>query len=503
MKDDSPESRSVDRTIYRLGVGAVVVLVVLTAMTTGGGFVVSGQVSHPTGNPVIGDPVAQADNPDQNTIRLRANGSVTNYTFEARNLVALEKTDIDDGSDRIVNDRRAIGSVGEGGIDKYQYTGPIYNFNTEDASGISVWVNGEPVDPRTVGKDEGLPEQSTATPEPPEEPAETAEPTETPTSISAEVAGDFNLSNPNFGKQPTGVDREIRVTATITNTGDDQLTANIGLGTQGQVVDSQEVSLFPGSSQQVAFEHSYDSPGTYAMQIGPLNESGVMTQVELRDSSVKVVGEGKLTDVSGQVGTTTTAEVGAIPTVAPNQTTPTTTGSSFIAEETKNLTIADLTIAGQSSAFRPGDLVSFEANVTNPSSQQLNGSFTFAVDNGTVSQQTVTVPAGETQSLIFTHRFAEARNYTVSVGDQTREIRVRSPQTTIANTSNASATTANGSSQSGSGEGGGSDGGGGVIDGIFDGIVGIVLLVALLTVALFGMFVGWLKTSANKESIND
>jgi hypothetical protein len=244
------------------------------------------------------------------------------------------------------------------------------------------------------------------------------------------------------------------------------------------------------------------------MQIGPLNESRVMTQVALRDSTVKVVAEGELTetDISGQVGTTTTAataEAVGIPTVALNQTTPTTTGSSFIAEEGENLSIADLTIAGQPSAFRPGDLISFEANVTNPSSQQLNGSFTFAVDNGTITQQTITVPAGGAQSLVFTHRFAEAGNYTVSVGDQTREVGVQSAQTTVANTSNMSTTAANGSSQNSSGGGSGSGGVGGAIGGVFDGIVGIGIFAVVFSVAMVVSILYWVKSSVSKEKVND
>lgn len=495
---DFTGSRTVGRIMRQLGVSVVVVFVCLTAMTTGTGLVASGQTGGHSGNPVIGDAAAQTGDPDLNTIRLRANGSITNYSFEARNLVPLERTDIQDGSDRIANDQQAIGSVGEGGIDKYQYTGAIYNFNTEDASAISVWINGEPVDPSTVGKDKELPEQSTPTPTPTPEPTETPEPAETHTSTLSEVTGSFNLSNPSYGEQPTSVDREIRVTATITNTGDDQLTTNIGLATRGQVVDSQEVSLFPGSSQQVSFEYSYESPGTYAMQIGPLNESGVMTQVALSDSTVEVVAEDELTDASGEVGATTTAEVGGIPTVAPNQTasTATSTGSSFIAEQKESLTIAGLTVAGQSPPFRPGDLISFEANITNPSSQQLNGSFTFAVDNGTVSQQTITVPAGEAQSLVFTHRFAEAGNYTVSVDNQTEEIRVQTPQTTVANTSNTSTTTTNGSVQSSSG------GSGGIISSLASNFLAIVLIVVLISGTLTVVFFGWLKTSAKKEDIN-
>jgi hypothetical protein len=468
-----------------LRVGTVVFFVFFAVMVAGAGSVAGDQTAGQLGSSAVGDAAAQTDDPNVNTIRLRANGSITSYSFEARNLVPLEKTDLD-RTDSIV-DERASGTVGEGGIDKYQYTGSIYNFNTEDASAISVWINGEPVDPENVGREGRLPKQSssTATPRP--------EPTETQPSTTQDVASNYNLSKPDFGKQPISVGREIKVTAVVTNTGDQRFTTTFGLSTQGEVVDSQEVSLFPGSSQQISFEYTYESPGEYAMRIGSLNESGAMTQVGLTDPMVVVTAEGQLTEVQGQVGGTTTASASDIPTLASNQTT---TGTAFVMEQTGNLTVTNLTVVGESPPFRPGNLVSFEASISNPTSQQLNGSFTFAINNGTISQQTITVPAGETQSLIFTHRFAEARNYTVSVGDQTRAINVQPPQTTVANATNGSAMATNDSSQRSSG------GSGGIISTITSSLFLIILMALLIIVGLAGVFFGWLQTSAEKENIN-
>ena len=308
-------------------------------------------------------------------------------------------------------------------------------------------------------------------------------------------SGSYNISNTDFGNQPVKVDEEVQVIATITNTGNNQLSTAIGLGTQGQVVDSQEVSLFPGSSQQVSFSYTYDSPGTYTMQIGTLNESDVMIQVDQEDSNVRVVERGASTDVSGQVGTsaTTGREVSGIPTISQDEET---TGDVSIGGTANSLTATNLKVASGSPPFRPGELISFQSNVSNPTSQQLNGSFTFAVDNGTVSQQMITVPAGESQSLVFTHRFAGPGTYTISVGDRTRNITIQPAPTTAGQSSNVTATTANASS-------GGSNSGGG---GIFDSVVGsFAIILATVSVVVIGIAIAafvWYRTTTSPETMN-
>ena len=307
-------------------------------------------------------------------------------------------------------------------------------------------------------------------------------------------SGSYNISNVNYGSQPAKVDEEIQVTATIRNTGDTQLSTEVGLGTQGQVVDSQEVSLFPGSTQQVSFSYTYDSPGTYTMQIGTLNESNVMTQVDEEDSSVQVVDGGVSSGSSGQVGTSaTTGEgVSSIPTIAEDESSADVSTDG----DAGPLSATNLRVASGSPPFRPGELVSFQSNVSNPTSQQVNGSFAFAVNNGTVSQQTITVPAGESQSLVFPHRFAEPGEYQISVGDQTRNVTIEPASTTVDPAANMTDTPVNASSEGSSSESGG----------IFESLLGSFgIILATVSVVVIGLVIAlfvWYRTTTNPEAIN-
>ena len=313
-------------------------------------------------------------------------------------------------------------------------------------------------------------------------------------SDGSESSGSYNISSADFGSQPIKVDEEVQVTATIRNTGDNQLSTAIGLGTQGEVVDSQEVNLFPGSSQQVSFSYTYDSPGTYTMQIGTLNETDVMTQVDEEDPSVRVVGKGASSGASGQVGTSATSEgdVSKIPTIAEDDSN----GGASIGGNAGSLSATDLRVSSGSPPFRPGELVSFQSNISNPTSQQVNGSFTFAVNNGTVSQQTITVPSGESQSLVFTHRFAGPGEYQVSVGDQTQNITVQPPPTTAGSSPNVTSTPANASSE------GSSSGGGNIFDSLLGSFGVILATVSVVVIGFVIVLFAWYRTTTSPETIN-
>lgn len=313
-------------------------------------------------------------------------------------------------------------------------------------------------------------------------------------SDSSGGSGSYNITDVDFGNQPLRVGEEIQVTATIRNSGNSQLSTAVGLGTQGEIVDSQDVSLFPGSSQQVAFTHEYESPGTYTMQVGTLNESNVMTQVDKEDTSVRVISGDVSTDVSGQVGTSATTGgngVSAIPTVAEDSGS----GGVPIEGDAGSLRATDLTIGSGSPPYRPGDLISFQSNISNPTSQQLNGSFAFSVDNGTVSQQTVAVPAGDSQSIVFTHRFAGPGDYTISVGNQTQTITVRPAPTTVGSVPNATTTVANGSEAS-------SGGGGFNIGGLFNSFIVIIATVSVIIVTIMVAFIVWYRKTTSLETMN-
>lgn len=120
---------------------------------------------------------------------------------------------------------------------------------------------------------------------------------------------DFRVSNITLSSQRVEASQNLRVTVTITNTGSSQVTANLGLASEGQVVDSASAGLFAGASRQIVFEHTYEAAGEYVLQIALLNEEGEVLARSTVDQTVTVVPEGELTTTQA-AGTNATSSGG-------------------------------------------------------------------------------------------------------------------------------------------------------------------------------------------------
>lgn len=123
---------------------------------------------------------------------------------------------------------------------------------------------------------------------------------------------DFRVSNITLSSNRVEVAQDFNVTVTITNTGSSQVNANLGLASEGEVVDTASAGLFAGGSRQVTFEHTYDATGQYVLKIALLNSEQEVQAMSTVDQTVTVVPEGDL----------------ATPTSAGNETT-NTSGPGF------------------------------------------------------------------------------------------------------------------------------------------------------------------------------
>jgi hypothetical protein len=118
---------------------------------------------------------------------------------------------------------------------------------------------------------------------------------------------DFRVSNITLSSQRVEATEPFRVTVTITNTGSSQVTANLGLASEGQVVDDASVGLFAGGSRQITFEHRYEASGNYVLKIALLSEDGEVLAMSSVDQTVTVVPEGELTTASSNNSNTTSS----------------------------------------------------------------------------------------------------------------------------------------------------------------------------------------------------
>ena len=123
---------------------------------------------------------------------------------------------------------------------------------------------------------------------------------------------DFRVSNITLSSNRIEVGQDFNVTVTITNTGSSQVNANLGLASEGEVVDTASAGLFAGGSRQITFDHTYDATGQYVLKIALLNSEQEVQAMSTVDQTVTVVPEGDL----------------ATPTVTANETT-NTSGPGF------------------------------------------------------------------------------------------------------------------------------------------------------------------------------
>lgn len=247
-----------------------------------------------------------------NRITLTKNGSqvgpgTVEYGFTASGPIVPGGTNEDNET---VSDQHINGSIGDNDqTDTIYYAGRMTKSRL--LGDAKVIINGRVTSESTgSGTSAG---QQTATPDLGQLPSQSGESEETPTgqddgsSESASGSPDFRVSNITLNSQKIEASKKLRVNATITNTGSSKVTANIGLASEGSVVDDTSAGLFAGGSRRITFEHTYKSPGEYILKIALLSEDGKVLAMSTVDKTVTVVAEGKLDTATA---TTTTSSGG-------------------------------------------------------------------------------------------------------------------------------------------------------------------------------------------------
>jgi S-layer protein (TIGR01567 family) len=85
-----------------------------------------------------------------------------------------------------------------------------------------------------------------------------------------ELAAEFDFSNLEISPEEIKQGQEATITANVINTGTAEGSYNVTLSIDGEVVDSQTISLSIGNSTTVEFTHEEDEIGTYEVQVGDL-----------------------------------------------------------------------------------------------------------------------------------------------------------------------------------------------------------------------------------------
>lgn len=247
-----------------------------------------------------------------NRITLTKNGSkvqsgTVEYGFTAAEAIVPGGTI--EGNET-VSDRQINGTIGgEDQTDTIYYAGQMTSSRLIGDS--KVIINGRVTSESTGGSSSG--NQGTETPNLGQLPGQNDSSEQTQAQQAdgqAEEQGggpDFRVSNITLSSQRVEATEPFRVTVTITNTGSSQVTANLGLASEGQVVDDASVGLFAGGSRQITFEHTYEASGNYVLKIALLSEDGEVLAMSSVDQTVTVVPEGELTTAAPNSSNTTSS----------------------------------------------------------------------------------------------------------------------------------------------------------------------------------------------------
>jgi hypothetical protein len=239
-----------------------------------------------------------------NRITLTKNGSEVQsgsveYGFTAAEAVLPGGTN--EGNETASN-RQINGTIGgEDQTDTIYYAGQMTDSRL--VGDAKVVINGRVTSESTGGSSSAG--QATETPNLGQLPGQDGSTETTPTQQSN--GPDFRVSNITLSSQRVAASEPFNVNVTITNTGSSQVTANLGLASEGQVVDSASAGLFAGGSRQITFEHTYEATGNYVLKIALLNEDGEPLAMSTVDQTVTVVPEGELTTAASNSSNTTSS----------------------------------------------------------------------------------------------------------------------------------------------------------------------------------------------------
>ena len=147
----------------------------------------------------------------------------------------------------------------------------------------------------SAGTVEGTPATPTETPQ------GTVEETETPvgTAVSTVTVtdtptgpADIGVSNVFVDSRSVGVGDQVTITAIVTNDGESEGTAAVGLVVNGLTVTSQEVSLPVGESVRLTFDWRFQNAGTFQIGVGEQSAGEIVVSEPTGSATGTVAGTG-------------------------------------------------------------------------------------------------------------------------------------------------------------------------------------------------------------------
>jgi predicted ribosomally synthesized peptide with SipW-like signal peptide len=86
---------------------------------------------------------------------------------------------------------------------------------------------------------------------------------------------DLSVANADVGSAAVAPNETVTATATVTNDGTASGTTEVALAVDGAVVGTTSVTVAPGGSETVSFDHSFSGEGTYTLAVGGVSAGTV------------------------------------------------------------------------------------------------------------------------------------------------------------------------------------------------------------------------------------
>jgi len=240
-------------------------------------------------------------------------------------------------------------------------------------------------------------------------------------------------------------------TATVENVGDQQGTHTVGLGVDGETVETQDVTLAPGETETVTFERQFTRPGEYAITVDAV-DAGTLTVEQSSAFEIQDVALGETTILEGEQATVTATientgdqddthwaalyvdgeiveteavdiAAGGTETVTFEQSFP-DSGDYLIAvdgvdagtltvDQPATFEAQDVSLAETS--IGQGDAAVVSATIENVGDREGSHTVGLSVDGEVVETSAVTLTAGGTETVTFERTFSELGAYTIAV----------------------------------------------------------------------------------------
>ena len=385
---------------------------------------VDGEEVNPAAFGLPSGPVAGQNGEPPHTITvLSAPGLSAEYGLEtARALTASENINPEEGDS--LSGTSATGEVAGGGVDTYYFNGQVTQFLIGDPDAVTVYLDGQPIDPEVLGANRLLVTKN--------RPAVEDGPVSYRVSVSGEIAAgttadasqiDGQIATGTLGPE-RGVDDYY-----FTGTGEIEVSGDARVYLNGEPVEQSTGTGIPIPTATPIQTPTATTAATTPTPTATRTETAMDTDTDTPNPTVTATSTSvpTLTPIAALTETpvpTATATATELPSAtATPARSPSIPAAPFVIDR----------LAPPTQTVDVGEPARFEFTVSNIASRPATTRLTVSTDNRTLGQQNLSIAANSSRGVTFSESFETVgeRNITLNIGNDTATVRVRVGSKTV------------------------------------------------------------------------